>query len=70
MSGNTDVLDILLEYGADVDAVNEDGATSLFYSCQSNNQFAASVLIENGANVRIKNLQGINIDLDIIMKYS
>ena len=58
MSGPTDVLEALLEFGADIDAVNDDGATPLFFACQCNNQFAASVLIGNGSNVRIKNLQG------------
>ena len=44
MSGPTDVLEALLEYGAALDAVNDDGATPLFFACQCNNQFAASVL--------------------------
>ena len=58
MSGTTDVLETLVGAGADTDAVNEDGATPLFYACQCNNQYAASTLLAHGANVRIKNLQG------------
>ena len=63
MSGGTDVLEILLAYGSEIDAINQDGATALFFACQCNNQFAASVLIDQGANVRIKNLQGMLCDL-------
>ena len=58
MSGSTDVLEMLISYGADIDACNEEGATALFFACQCNNQYAASVLIDSGSNVRIKNLQG------------
>ena len=47
-------------YKAEIDAINEDGCTPLFFATQSNNKFAACVLIEQGANVRQKNTQGIN----------
>ena len=67
MSGPTDVLEALLEYGAALDAVNDDGATPLFFACQCNNQFAASVLIGNGSNVRIKNLQGTCIRVRVVI---
>ena len=59
LSGPTDVLDLLITYGAEIDATNEEGCTPLFFSTQSNNKFAACVLIEQGSNVRQKNNQGI-----------
>lgn len=59
LSGPTDVLDLLITYGAEIDATNEEGCTPLFFSTQSNNKFAACVLIEQGSNVRQKNNQGL-----------
>ena len=59
LSGPTDVLELLITYGAEIDAVNEEGCTPLFFATQSNNKFAACVLIEQGSNVRQKNTQGI-----------
>lgn len=59
LSGPSDVLELLVAYRAEIDAVNADGCTPLFYATQSNNKFAACVLIEHGANVRQKNLQGL-----------
>ncbi|CAH1786443.1 unnamed protein product [Owenia fusiformis] len=68
MSGNTDVLDLLLDYGADIDGYNDDLSTPLFFATQTNNQFAASVLVERGANVRTKNSQGLTA-FDCILDY-
>ncbi|XP_071500405.1 uncharacterized protein [Diadema antillarum] len=59
MTGPTDILELLLEYGADIDSTNEDNCTPLFFSTQSNNYYAASVLLNAGANVRHKNIQGL-----------
>ncbi|KAK7491465.1 hypothetical protein BaRGS_00017294 [Batillaria attramentaria] len=59
LSGPTDVLEMLLSFGADVDVLNNEGSTPLFFATQSNNQFAACVLITNGANVRQKNGHGL-----------
>lgn len=59
LSNASDVLELFLCFGADVDAVNEDLCSPLFYAAQANNMFAASVLIEHGANVRSRNLQGL-----------
>ena len=54
----TEVVEILLAYGAEVDSQNHEGASALFFACQCNNQRAASVLIDHGASVRMKNLHG------------
>ncbi|XP_030845217.1 uncharacterized protein LOC754486 isoform X2 [Strongylocentrotus purpuratus] len=59
MTGPTDILELLIEYGADLDSVNEDNCTPLFFATQSNNYFAASVLLNGGGNVRHKNIQGL-----------
>lgn len=58
MAGASDILDLLLSYGAEVDAFNEDGNTPLFFATQSDNQYSASALIDHGANYRQKNHQG------------
>jgi ankyrin repeat protein len=49
---------MLLSFGADVDVLNNEACTPLFFAAQSNNQLAACVLISQGANVRHKNGQG------------
>lgn len=56
--GTTDVLELLLSHGADIDALNAEHSTPLFFSCQANNMFSASVLISNGADHKIKNDKG------------
>lgn len=58
MTGSTDVLETLISFGADLDAVNDEYATPLFFACQCSNQYAAHVLLMQGANIRCKNLQG------------
>ena len=68
MSGPTDVLELLLAHGADLDAPNEEHATPLFFACQCNNQFAASILLSHNANVRARNAQGLTA-FDFIMDY-
>lgn len=55
---NTDVLELLLSHSADIDALNAEHSTPLFFSCQSNNMFAASVLIAHGADFRVRNNKG------------
>ncbi|XP_048588484.1 uncharacterized protein LOC116619849 isoform X3 [Nematostella vectensis] len=59
LSNASDVLELFISFGADVDAVNNDLCTPLFYATQANNMYAASMLIEQGANVRMRNLQGL-----------
>ena len=59
MSGAIDVMEALLASGAEVNAVNMDHSTPLMFACQSNNMYAASLLLAKGASVRSKNLQGI-----------
>ena len=58
LSNAADVLELLLSFDADVDALNDDACTPLFYATQSNNLYAASLLLNHGANVKSRNLQG------------
>ena len=56
--GATDVLELLLMYGAELDATDDEGNTALFCATQTNNMFVASILIGQGASIKTKNLQG------------
>lgn len=58
--GLTDVIEILLEKGADVNAATDDGMTPLHYLANSDdlNQSAALMLLENGADAHIVNGDG------------
>ena len=47
----SDLLELLLSFNADVDAMNDDVCTPLFYSTQSNNLYAASLLLNHGKTV-------------------
>lgn len=58
LSGEADILELLLRYDANVDALNNDGETPLFFATKSNNKFAASTLIDRKANYRHKNNMG------------
>ena len=62
MSGAIDVMEALMASGADVNVINQDHSTPLMFACQSNNMYAASLLLANGASVRVKNLQGRPIE--------
>jgi len=59
LSNSSDLLELLLSFDADVDAMNDDLCSPLFYATQSNNLYAASLLLNHGANVRSRNLQGL-----------
>lgn len=58
--GLTDIIEILLEKGADVNATTDDGMTPLHYLAKSDdlNYAAASLLLENGADAHIVNGEG------------
>lgn len=48
LSNSSDLLDLLLSVDADVDAMNDDLCSPLFYATQSNNLYAASLLLNHG----------------------
>lgn len=58
-SASPEVLEVMLSNGAQVDSVNDEGHTPLMVACQSCNKIAACILINNGANVRQKNMHGM-----------
>lgn len=68
LSGEADILELLLRYDANVDALNDDGETPLFFATKSNNKFAASTLIDRKANYRHKNNMG-QTAFDYIIDY-
>lgn len=68
LDGSSEILELLISYGADVDPINEEGRTPLFYATQANNQFAACVLLEQGSNVRQKDVHGLTA-FDYIVDY-
>ena len=61
LSHASDLMALLLTHGADVDAVNDDLCTPLFYATQANNMYAASLLIThgNGNRTRKKKISGV-----------
>ena len=65
--GSTDVLELLLSYGADINAPNSEHSTPLFFSCQTNNMFAASVLLSRGADYRRRNNKGRQLLLILVI---
>ena len=54
----TDVLELLIGRGSDVNTLNEDRHTPLFYAARTNNLHGAKILLENGmrANFVVNNL--------------
>ncbi|EDV28638.1 uncharacterized protein TRIADDRAFT_51756 [Trichoplax adhaerens] len=59
LSGNPDVLELLITHGAEINVMNADNSSPLFFATKVNNYRCASVLIKSGANIRIKNTQGL-----------
>ncbi|XP_065056315.1 uncharacterized protein LOC135684610 [Rhopilema esculentum] len=64
----TDVLELLINRGSDVNALNEDRHTPLFYAARTNNLNGAKILLENGADFRVRNYQG-QTAFDLIPDY-
>jgi len=48
LSGSCDILQLLLDRGASVDSVNDEGCTPLFDAIKNNNFHGASILIKQG----------------------
>merc|ERR1712098_996895 len=45
----------LIDRGAEIDAVNEDGSTALHYTTKYGNEESLKILLENGANINVQN---------------
>ena len=56
--GQADIECLLIDRGADINAVNRNGATALFNTALMNTVDAARVLLEKGANVNAVNYDG------------
>ena len=48
----------LIEHGADINAVNSDGASPLLKCCERGNVLIACLLIERGANIEVETVNG------------
>ena len=62
-------MDILLEYGARVDALDRDGKTPLFYAIQKNSVSRVAYLIARRANVSRADPEG-NLPLHVAARYA
>ncbi|GAB6032881.1 Ankyrin repeat domain-containing protein 44 [Chamberlinius hualienensis] len=67
---NNDMLNILIKYGADVNAMNLNGETALVYAVRKGNFYNAKTLLANKADIRARSKDGkslrqlVNIDND------
>ena len=57
-NGNGEILDLLINAGADIDAKNSLGSTPLLEATQKNNVQAAETLIKHGADVNVQDIYG------------
>ena len=55
-----EILDVLLDAGADVNQPNKDGDTALMYAVQNHNIYAVDKLLDAGASVETTNKHGQN----------
>ena len=55
---NHDVIELLIQHGADLELTNEDGETALFTAVRMRNTAAARQLLERGANVNHRQING------------
>ena len=72
--GNADMVKVLLEHGADVNAQDEDGQTALHYACSIGYESVIQILIKASADEAISDNEGLKpIDVlkndDIKAKY-
>jgi len=56
--GHTDVVELLIANGADVNAKNDSGFTPLHWAATWDNKAAAELLISKGADVNAKDIDG------------
>lgn len=68
--GALDTLNYLIGKGADVDAVNADGATALTFSVVCDRPKATKILTENGANINALDQENKDWLLRVATKYN
>jgi ankyrin repeat protein len=56
--GESEIIEMLVEKGANVDALNKDGETPLIYAIRHNNTQAGALFIEKGAALDRKSNEG------------
>ena len=57
-AGYSDIVSGLVKFGADINAKSMDGSTPLITLCREENIQAAGILIENGADMSVKDNSG------------
>ncbi|MDE7169866.1 MAG: ankyrin repeat domain-containing protein, partial [Mucispirillum sp.] len=68
VNGNTGAVNMLIEYGADLNATDKDGLTAAMLACESGRYEAAKALLDAGVDVNIKDKAGENL-LDHARKF-
>jgi ankyrin repeat protein len=58
VQGNVAVISALLDYGADINALNEDGCTALHHAVSQGHTEAAALLVKRGADATTKDRFG------------
>ncbi len=56
--GRTEMVSLLLDYGADIDTSDSNGETALIYAAENGHAEVISLLIEKGANIHVHNCDG------------
>ncbi|XP_022091038.1 ankyrin repeat and KH domain-containing protein mask-like isoform X2 [Acanthaster planci] len=57
-AGHVDIVKLLIDYGADVNAQSSAGNTPLMYACSGGHEDAVKVLLDHGANIEDHNENG------------
>lgn len=55
LSGNVDIVELLIKQNIDVNALSIDKMTPLSFACQEGNVDLAEILVQNGAELEIEN---------------
>lgn len=61
MNGKKEVVDILIKFGANVNALDFENKSALMIAVISGNQPLVQILIEHGADIHVKNEYGKGI---------
>lgn len=70
MEGNAELISILLNYGANIDEVDNTGKSALIYAAVEGHKEVIEILLKNGANSKIKDLKNLSaMDYLILNKH-
>ena len=56
--GNCNIINFLLNHGAEVDAANKNGSNPIMLAMEHRHKPASEMLLLSGANIYLKNLEG------------